>query len=96
MWIRSQGGTILIDCDSFAVEDHSGKYEVITLHGKSGISVSLGIYTTKGKALNVLNEIQKAIEGKQFRTIENVALGDYVLHEGIQVYEMPQDDDFEE
>lgn len=30
MWIRSQDGTILMDCDSFAVEDHSGKYEVIT------------------------------------------------------------------
>lgn len=57
MWIRSQGGTILIDCDSFAVEDHSGKYEVITLHGKSGISVSLGTYTTKYKALVVLNDI---------------------------------------
>lgn len=96
MWIRSQGGTILINCDSFAIEDHSGKYEVITLHGKSGISVSLGIYTTKGKALNVLNEIQKAIEGKQFITIDNVALGDYVLHNGIQVYEMPQDEDVEE
>ena len=85
-----------MDCDFFAVEEHGVKYEVITLSGKSGISVGLGTYTTKGKALNVLNEIQKAIEGKQFRTIENVALRDYVLHEGIQVYEMPQDDDFEE
>lgn len=62
MWIRSQCGNILIDCDSFAVEDHSGKYEVITLHGKSGISVSLGIYTTKGKALAVLNDIQEWYE----------------------------------
>lgn len=96
MWIRSQSGTILIDCNSFAVEEHSGKYEVITLHGKSGISVSLGIYTTKGKALEVLDEIQEAIKSMQFRTIENVALGDYVLHEGIQVYEMPQDDEEKE
>lgn len=96
MWIRSQGGTILIDCDSFAIEDHSGKYEVITLHGKSGISVSLGIYTTKGKALKVLDEIQEAIKSMQFKTIDNVALGDYVLHDGIQVYEMPQGYDFEE
>lgn len=62
MWIRSQEGTILIDCDSFAVEDHSGKYEVITLSGKSGISVGLGTYTTKYKALAVLNDIQEWYE----------------------------------
>lgn len=62
MWIRSQEGTILIDCDSFAVEDHSGKYEVITLHSKSDISVSLGTYTTKYKALAVLNDIQEWYE----------------------------------
>ena len=59
MWIRSQNGTILIDCDSFAVEDHSGKYEVITLSGKSGISISLGTYSTKEKALAVLDMIEK-------------------------------------
>lgn len=61
MWIRSQGGTILMDCDSFAVEDHSGKYEVITLSGKSGISISLGTYSTQEKALRVLNDIQEII-----------------------------------
>lgn len=62
MWIRSQGGNILMDCDFFAVEYHSGKYEVITLHGKSGISIGLGTYSTKEKALKVLDEIQKQIE----------------------------------
>lgn len=48
-----------MDCDSFAVEEHSGKYEVITLSGKSGISVSLGTYSTKEKALAVLDMIEK-------------------------------------
>lgn len=67
MWIRSQDGTILMDCDSFAVEDHNGKYEVITLSGKSGISISLGTYTTKGKALKVLDEILE-------NCIENLAV----------------------
>lgn len=51
-----------MDCDFFAVEDHSGKYEVITLSGKSGISISLGTYTTKYKALEVLNGIQEWYE----------------------------------
>lgn len=62
MWIRSQDGTILMDCDSFAVEDHSGKYEVITLSGRSGISISLGTYSTKEKALRVLSDIQEWYE----------------------------------
>ena len=34
MWIRSQDGTILMDCDSFAVEDHSGKYEGVHMINK--------------------------------------------------------------
>lgn len=51
-----------MDCDSFAVEEHSGKYEVITLNGKSGISISLGTYSTKEKALNVLDYIQDNLE----------------------------------
>lgn len=58
MWIRSQDGKILMDCDFYAVEDHGSKYEVITLSGKSGISIGLGTYSTKEKALKVLNDIQ--------------------------------------
>jgi hypothetical protein len=64
MWIRSQDGKILMDCDFFAVEEHGVKYAVITLSGKSGISVSLGTYTTKYKALRVLDGIQNQIEYK--------------------------------
>ena len=62
MWIRSQDGKILMDCDFFAVEDHGAKYAVITLSGKSGISISLGTYTTEYKALAVLNDIQEWYE----------------------------------
>lgn len=46
-----------MDCDFYAVEDHGSKYEVITLSGKSGISIGLGTYSTKEKALKVLDEI---------------------------------------
>ena len=45
-----------MDCDFFAVEEYGFKYAVITLSGKSGISVNLGAYTTKGKALKVLSD----------------------------------------
>lgn len=64
MWIRSQYGNILMDCDFLAVEDHGSKYEVITLSGKSGISIGLGTYSTKEKALRVLDGIQNQIEYK--------------------------------
>lgn len=63
-----------MDCDSFAVEDHSGKYEVITLSGKSGISISLGTYLTKEKALAVLDDIQEWYEcsyGETFQMPED-------------------------
>lgn len=62
MWIRSQYGNILMDCDFLAVEDHGSKYEVITLSDKSGISIGLGTYSTKEKALKALDEIQKRAE----------------------------------
>lgn len=43
-------------------EEHGVKYAVITLSGKSGISVNLGTYTTEYKALAVLNDIQEWYE----------------------------------
>lgn len=94
MWIRSQDGTILMDCDSFAVEDHSGKYEAITLSGKSGISISLGIYSTKEKVLKVLDEIQGKIECP-YPSKVTPAFGTncYCLSEKGQFYEMPADED---
>lgn len=64
MWIRSQDGKILMDCDFFAIEEHGVKYKVITLSGKSGISIGLGTYSTKEKALKVLDGIQNQIEYK--------------------------------
>lgn len=70
-----------MDCDSFAVEDHSGKYEVITLSGKSGISISLGTYSTKEKALKVLDQIQYNMEPFE--------------HEPTMVFQMPADEDVE-
>lgn len=74
MWIRSQCGKILMDCDFFAIEEYGVKYAVITLSGKSGISVSLGTYTTKYKALEVLNGIQEWYEcsyGETFQMPED-------------------------
>lgn len=51
-----------MDCDSFAVEDHGGKYEVVTLSSRSGISVTLGMYSSEEKALKVLDDIEKELK----------------------------------
>lgn len=83
-----------MDCDSFAVEDHSGKYEVITLSGKSGISISLGTYSTKEKALKVLDEIQKYIGSERFySTTKGISEQQSISIENTNVFKMPQDED---
>lgn len=92
MWIRSQDGKSLTDCNSFAVERFFEQYEVVTFN-RSGISAALGIYSSEEKALKVLDEIQAIVESKQFCVVDNVDLGNYVLHNGAQVYQMPQDED---
>lgn len=92
MWIRSQDGKSLTDCNSFAVERFFEQYEVVTFN-RSGISVALGIYSSKEKALRVLDEIQAIVESKQFCVVDNVDLGNYVLHNGVQVYQMPQNEE---
>lgn len=62
MWIRSQRGRFLIDCDYFEVEKFHELYCVITSSNISDISASLGIYSTEEKAFKVLDEIQKRTE----------------------------------
>ena len=62
MWIRSQHGRFLTDCNYFEVEKFHEKYCVTTLSNRSNISVSLGIYSSEKKALKVLDEIQNRTE----------------------------------
>ena len=42
-----------------------------------------------------LDEIQDAIENTDYYRIDNVGHGAYVLANGVQVYQMPQDDEVE-
>lgn len=62
MWIRSQKGKFLTDCNYFEVEKFHEQYSVIALSNRSDISIELGIYSTEQKALKVLDEIQKRTE----------------------------------
>lgn len=62
MWIRSQRGKFITDCDYFEVEKFNEQYSVVTLSNRSDISVALGIYSSEKKALKVLDEIQNRTE----------------------------------
>lgn len=79
MWIRNQDRTALLDCDNFEVESYSEAHEVVTLNNRTNITVDLGIYSSKEKALKVLDEIQNWIH--------------YEANENGITYQMPQDVD---
>ena len=87
MWIRSQNRMQLQDVNRFVIEQfETGIYIV-------GNGCTLGIYSTKEKALKVLDEIQDAIEDTDYYRIDNIGHGTYALGKGVQVYQMPQDED---
>lgn len=79
MWIRNQDQTALLDCDNFEIESYSDVHEVVTLNNRTNITVDLGIYSSKEKALKVLDEIQNWIR--------------YEADENGITYQMPQDVD---
>lgn len=75
MWIRSQNRMQLQDVNRFVIEQfETGIYIV-------GNGCTLGIYSTKEKALKVLDQIQYNIEPFE--------------HEPTMVFQMPQDEDVE-
>lgn len=87
MWIRSQNRMRLKDVNRFVIEQfETGIYIV-------GNGCTLGIYSTKEKALKVLDEIQDAIEDTGFYRIDNIGHGTYAFSKGVLVYQMPQDED---
>lgn len=95
MWIRSQNGKSLSDCNSFAVESFFEQHKAVTLNNRSGISVVLGVYSSEEKALKVLDEIQDYIEDAQNGTIDDMGRGCFALNKRTQIYEMPQDEEVE-
>ena len=89
MWIRSQNRMQLQDVNRFVIEQfETGIYIV-------GNGCTLGIYSTKEKALKVLDEIQDAIEDTDYYRIDNIGHGTYALGKGVQVYQIPQDNEVE-
>lgn len=90
MWIRSQRKNALVNINFLRVIN-DGNYCLICGATTDGCDYELGVYSTEEKALDVLDEIQELIEDKQFCKTYKVEFENFVLNNGVQVYQMPQD-----
>lgn len=92
MWIMSQNKRILSNVDEVIVTFVDENKCFISGFWGTG-SDTLGIYSSREKALKVLKEIQDAIEDTFYYNIENMGCGSYALKKGCEIYEMPQEED---
>lgn len=90
MWIRSQNRMQIQDVNRFVIERfETGIYIV-------GDGCTLGVYSTKEKALKVLDEIQEKIEYPYpSKIMPAFGTNCYHLIEKSNFYQMPQDEDVE-
>lgn len=87
MWVRSQDKNKLIKCSKlYIVKNYNDKYEIDNEH------ICIGEYTTKEKALKVMDKIQKLIakltlvELEAYRGFSSYMIGDYE-----SIFQMPLD-----
>ena len=98
MWIRTQNKYILANANSFRIcKDCIDDWVYYAINGHyDGYEQELGIYSTKEKALKVLDEIQRIIEYPGSSLISPTALQNYYrLSSTCQIYQMPQDEEVE-
>lgn len=90
MWIRGQNKLTLQNVNRLVIEQFEiGIYIV-------GNGCTLGIYSTKEKALKVLDEIQTCIMTEhQYHTDELNCTRNYFGKEYKEIYQMPQDEEVE-
>lgn len=98
MWIRTQNKCILANANSFRIrKDGIDDWVYYAINGHyDRYEQELGIYSTKEKALKVLDEIQTSIMTEhQFRIDELNCTRNYFGKEYKEIYQMPQDEDVE-
>lgn len=90
MWIRSQSKLTLQNVKRFVIEQFKiGIYIV-------GDGCTLGVYSTKEKALKVLDEIQHSIMTEhQYHTDEANCTMRFFTKEYKEIYQMPQNEEVE-
>ena len=87
MWIRSQGRKILTEIHNLDIDDINQIWDGSSLLGK---------YSTKEKALKVLDEIQTSIMTEhQYHTDDANCTRRFFTKEWKEIYQMPLDEDVE-
>lgn len=84
MWIRSQDGKYLGDCKRLHIEKCGNSYRIINqvfYQAKAVDHDMLGTYEMEERAVEVLDEIQKAL-------IENLSYG---MTSNNKIYQMPKE-----
>lgn len=94
IWVRSQNKEVLVEVENLAIFSKEGSYEI------HSYTECLGKYSTKEKALKVLDMIQERIQkGSKYKrrvvyyAQEYQGRNDYDY--GEIVFPMPQDDEVE-
>lgn len=98
MWIRTKNKYILANANSFRIrKDSIDDLVYYSIHGHyDRYEQELGVYSTKAKAIAVLDEIQGKIEWPYpSRVTPAFGTNCYHLSEKAQFYEMPADDEVE-
>ena len=97
MWIRSQDRTRLLDCKYLAYNffKEEKTIEIVEWIDRN-TSIRLAVYKTKERALEVLDEMQKNINGYWLQEFSNLDNPNDIWYEkrGIEksnVYEMPKE-----
>ena len=90
MWVRSQNKEILINANSFRIMEDFNSY-CIVYDFYDGELYYLGEYSTKEKAMKVMDMIQNAITGTRFEFTDIVRDCDLAGIEIHNVFNMPQD-----
>lgn len=94
MWIRSQNKELLVDVDNFNVIQDDYYYTYMINSGvEDNAYYELGEYKTKERALEILDEIQKEIDGLSTdATIYEAMMSTFDLMKCSfkKVYQMPE------
>lgn len=91
LWIRNQDRENLVKVELLEIQEREEDYMICTMFQNE--IAHLGIYATKERALEVLDEIQKYInnECEFLEREQHTSMGTYKNKEQMHVYEMPKD-----
>lgn len=92
MWLRSQNKEMLINANNIRIISDSHSYDIIC-DFYDGDYYYLGEYSTKEKAMKVMDMIQNAITGTRFEFTDIVRDCDLAGIEIHNVFNMPKDEE---